>query len=162
MEAYQIIVDTSGADRLFRKFQPELHQYLVKFYHRAGFLTQREMRIQAPRGVSGIGLRETITYDVKEGHVIISPKKKYGKYDATVIELGRRPGKMPPWKQEWNPDFYKWSKSKGIEPFVLARSIARKGTRPTHFVRNTKEAVEPRINRWANEVVRDFTKHMNK
>ncbi len=159
--AYQVVIDTKRAEKLFGRFKPELESAIRKLYFRAGALTQREMRINAPKGVSAISIRESISFEVHQGYVEISPKKKFGKWDASVVELGRRPGKMPPWKKEWNPDFVKWADSKGIDPFVLARSIAKKGTKGAFFVKGTKEKIEPRVNRWANEVIRDFAKEMN-
>lgn len=50
----------------------------------------------------------------------IGPSTAYGYF----AEKGRRPGKMPPVSAVEG-----WARRKGIDPFVLARSIARKGTK---------------------------------
>lgn len=50
----------------------------------------------------------------------IGPSTAYGYY----AEKGRKPGRMPPIAA-----IEGWARRKGIDPFVLARSIARKGTK---------------------------------
>lgn len=50
----------------------------------------------------------------------IGPSTAYGYY----AEKGRKPGKMPP-----IASIASWANSKGIDPYVLARSIGRKGTK---------------------------------
>lgn len=58
--------------------------------------------------------------------VIVGTDKEY----AAPVEFGRRPGRMPP-PQAVAP----WARAHGMDPFVLARSIGRKGTRPHPFMR---------------------------
>lgn len=48
---------------------------------------------------------------------------------AIYLEKGRKPGKMPPVKA-----IEPWARRHGINPYMLARSIGRKGTKPHPFV----------------------------
>ena len=56
----------------------------------------------------------------------IIPRAEY----AAAAHDGRRPGKQPPVDA-----IRSWANSKGIDPFVLARSIGRKGTKGTPFLK---------------------------
>lgn len=155
-----IIVEDKKIKRKLGSFRKEYDGAMTGFYYKGGAITQRQMRINAPKGVSGIGVGETITFEVSANQVVISPKKKYGKYDATVIERGRRPGKMPPWRQEDNPDFFKWAEAHGIPPFALARSIGLHGTKANPFVKKTYDDVYPIIKKLANDTVEKLCEDM--
>lgn len=56
----------------------------------------------------------------------IGPRSKHAWY----AEHGRKPGRPPPIAA-----IEPWARAKGIDPFVLARSIGRKGTKGKEFVR---------------------------
>jgi hypothetical protein len=72
----------------------------------------------------------------------IGPSVAYGLY----AEKGRRPGKMPPIAA-----IAPWARRHGIDPFVLARSIARKGTKG-------KPYMLPAFNQNVSRVVSLFAK----
>jgi hypothetical protein len=55
----------------------------------------------------------------------IGPSVAYGLY----VERGRRPGKPPP-VSAIGP----WARRRGANPFLVARGIGRKGTRPRPFL----------------------------
>lgn len=55
----------------------------------------------------------------------IGPSVAYGLF----VEKGRAPGKMPPIGA-----IRGWAARKGINPYMLARAIARKGTKPHPFL----------------------------
>lgn len=55
----------------------------------------------------------------------IGPSVQYGLF----VERGRAPGKMPPIAA-----IAGWAARKGIDPFVLARSIGRKGTKARPYM----------------------------
>lgn len=64
------------------------------------------------------------------------PRNAHGYY----ADQGRRPGKPPPISA-----IEPWARAKGIDPFVLARSIGRKGTKGKRFVAPSLERNEARI-----------------
>lgn len=55
----------------------------------------------------------------------VGPSKAYGLF----VERGRRPGKYPPIAA-----IAGWARRHGIPPFLVARAIARRGTRAQPFV----------------------------
>lgn len=55
----------------------------------------------------------------------VGPTTRY----AFWVEYGRRPGKYPPIAA-----IEGWARRHGVHPFVVARAIARRGTRPQPFV----------------------------
>lgn len=75
--------------------------------------------------ISGTGL---------EGKV--GPSVAYGLY----VELGRRPGKMPPLRA-----IEGWARRHGINPFLVARAIGRKGIKAQPFLIPAFEKNQRRI-----------------
>ena len=90
--------------------------------------------------------------------------RKFGILSATVkatarhswlVQHGRRPGKMPsvdPTKAKSPKSAQRlidWAKAHNIEPFILARAIARKGTRAHPFMTAAivqgQQSLEPRM-----------------
>jgi hypothetical protein len=55
----------------------------------------------------------------------VGPTTRY----AFWVEYGRRPGRYPPLAA-----IAGWARRHGVHPFVVARAIARRGTRPQPFV----------------------------
>lgn len=86
--------------------------------------TQREL---APR-FSGELINSISTVVTGGGASItatIGPRVKYAQW----VERGRGPGRPPPVVA-----IEAWARAKGLNPYALARSIGRKGTRPHPFV----------------------------
>ena len=90
-------------------------------------------------------LIDSLDYDVKstaEGFILELQALEYLRY----VDSGRRPGKQPPTKP-----IEKWIKDKGIKgrdkkgrfikdkstAFLIARSIGKKGIKPTHVLEDT-------------------------
>lgn len=105
----------------------------------------------------------TFTGALRQG-IRMRSSRKFGILSATVkataphswlVQHGRRPGKMPSIdpRRAKSPKsaqrLANWAKAHGIEPFVLARSIARKGTRARPFmtaaILHGQQSLEPRI-----------------
>lgn len=55
----------------------------------------------------------------------VGPSARYGFW----VERGRRPGRQPPIAA-----IAGWARRHGVSPFVVARAIGRRGTRPQPFV----------------------------
>ncbi len=118
--------------------------------NRGSIMTQAEMRINAP--VFDGELRRSIRPKWQSADtVIVFSDSKH----APTVELGRRPnGKTPPY-HEGTP-LAKWVKVKmgaGVPAFLVARSIARKGTKGQHFARKTYVTMKPAINGMADQVI---------
>lgn len=92
----------------------------------------------APKDTGRLGgsITHTITGGGANLTSKIGPSVAYGLY----VEKGRRPGKMPPIGA-----IQGWASRKGINPYVLARSIARKGTRPRPYMIPAFEGNQGRV-----------------
>ena len=68
----------------------------------------------------------------------VGPTVRYGLW----VERGRRPGKAPPIEA-----IAGWARRHGVNPFVVARAIARRGTRPQPFVEPSLQRNLPALRR---------------
>lgn len=98
-------------------------------------------------------LASSITYDLI-GHPIplearIGPARGATTPYAAVMEYGRRPGKQPPIAA-----ISAWANAHGIPPFVLARSIGRKGIKGRFYMRRAAEAAGPFVQRQFDNAAR--------
>lgn len=66
----------------------------------------------------------------------VGPSVGYG----IIVERGRRPGKFPPISA-----IQGWARRHGVPPFLVARAIARRGTRPQPFVQPSLDNNRARI-----------------
>lgn len=89
-------------------------------------------------------------------------KRFYGKLEsstpyAPMVEFGTRPH-WPPWK---SPDFQAWARKRGLNAFLVARSISRKGTKANPFFDRSINDAQPGISEeWKkalDNIVRDIT-----
>lgn len=90
-------------------------------------LIEGDARKNAPQDTRR--LAGSITYSIRgtgaELTGRVGPSLRYGWF----VEHGRRPGKFPPLAAVSG-----WARRHGVSPFVVARAIARKGTRPQPFL----------------------------
>jgi len=68
----------------------------------------------------------------------VGPTVRYGLW----VERGRRPGKAPPIEA-----IAGWARRHGVNPFVVARAIARRGTRAQPFVEPSLQRNLPALRR---------------
>ena len=129
-----IKVDTGNVPHLGRRWRGEASGAVQRILANGSVIVQRSMRKNAPVGVT---------------------QRLAGNIQRTVGngEKGRKPGsRTPPWKNE---DFQRWVRAKlgNVSPFVVARSIARKGTQPQPFIEKTYKETEPQIQEYAARAI---------
>ena len=73
---------------------------------------------------------------------------------APFADKGRRPGKMPPVSV-----VERWAVAHGISPFLLARSIGRKGTKGNKFWQKTLEKAK---GQYFKEFIRNLKRDLKK
>lgn len=130
----------------------------VKFFHRVGLAVVEEAKPLTP--VDTGRLRASITYKITSEaqlprHVDIGTNAQYGPW----VHDGRKPGSaMPPVSA-----IGAWAKRKGIDasPFVLARSIARKGIRGRPFLADGLALAGPKIDRAMDMLGSDIEKEFS-
>lgn len=95
-------------------------------------------------------LKKSILYKVSNLEGVIRPTVKY----AIFVHEGTRPHWVP--KSEWalpTGSLYKWAKKKGLNPYLVARSIARKGTKKQPWMRKTFDTYESQVRKFFDESV---------
>lgn len=127
----KVTVDDARVKAMLKSAPERLHSGVSRLIRAAAINVQREMRIEAPVGVDGV-LRRSV--DVKETpgswEAEVSPTAKY----ADDIEDGRGPHWVS--AKEGSP-LARWAKFRGLNPFAVQRSIAKKGTKANPFVERT-------------------------
>lgn len=133
-----MIVSVKGLDSSIQKFDSlQVVTALNAGIKKSIFTLSATARKETPVGVSGF-LRAAYRERFDNLHGELVNTKDYAKY----VHDGRRPGKMPPLAP-----IALWVKRKGIgiPAFVIARSIARKGTKANPFLTRTIEKEETNI-----------------
>lgn len=145
-----ITVDAKAVEEAFRKAPDKVTAGIKKWLTRSSLLAERaskkHLRDSSSRGASG---RTLSSINSSEGSFKseIRPNTKYAEW----VEEGRRPGRMPPYQR--GTDLEKWARRVGINPFLVARAIARKGTKPKKFMFEAYKEVKPKIERDGNDMV---------
>lgn len=86
-------------------------------------LVEGTARSLAPKDTGRLG--GSITHQISGMTSRIGPSVAYGLF----VEKGRRPGKPPPVAA-----IAPWARRHGVNPFLVARAIGRRGTKPRPFL----------------------------
>lgn len=126
-------VDMENALEATKKAPEEMARAIKATLLEVAIYTQRAFRQNMPVGKTGM-LRRTTTYVwLGDTRVRVEPVEEYAEY----VEFGTRPH-FPP-VEAITP----WARMRGIEPWALAHSIAKHGTKAHPFLQRTYEQVEP-------------------
>lgn len=104
----------------------------------SGRMIESDAKRRAP--VDQGSLRQSIDTYPRGMSATVEAGVKYAPY----VEFGRPPGKQPPISS-----VERWSKKRGIEPFLVARKIGRFGTKPQPFF-------EPAIQKNKDNIRKEF------
>lgn len=116
----RIDVQIEGLPRLIRKLGPDrVRQPIERFLERAAATGERAVEAESPSATVRAGI--THRREGQQGHV-------KGPDLATFLNSGTR-AHMPPVAA-----LEGWAAAHGVDPFVVARSIARKGTKRRRFI----------------------------
>ena len=135
-------IEILGADRLANGLERAAVSTLPTTTHQAMQASLLLIEADARRGVKrDTGrLQNSISYSITGGGANLTgrvgPSVKYGIY----VERGRRPGKPPPVSA-----VAAWARRHGVNPFLVARAIGRKGVRPAPFLLPAYEKNKGRI-----------------
>lgn len=136
-------VKVYGVEELIRKLAPGrlVGKPARSFLNRWAIATERQAKANAPVGVTG-NLRRSLTHDVDSGEFPTSARVGTNTTYAPYVHEGTRP--------HWPPiaAITPWARKKGIPPYLVARSIARKGTKAQPFLRDAADSTEGRIPGW--------------
>lgn len=125
--AVDMIVDDRVLKARFAKAPVKTLKAVKLGINAASIVVSRGMQKEAPQHDGALSrsiTTTTTTYTAK-----VYPKAKY----AIFVEKGTRPH-FPPINA-----IEKWANDHGINPYVLAKSISKKGTKANPFVKNTSD-----------------------
>lgn len=151
-----IEVNAKQLKELMRRYPEAINNRIQRIYNDGSIIVQAAMRRNAPVGVTQDLARVERTVNSQGARVY--PKPKY----AIWVENGRRPGKMPPYQE--GSSLAKWValKMPGVPPFVVARAIAKKGTKPNPFVATTYRQTQPQVIQYAQTQIAQMTQELNR
>lgn len=155
-----ISIDDRQLRRLYKRYPEEIDGAFKRILSDGSIIVQKELRETAPVGVTQ-DLSRKIQRTVSRTQARIRPMAGYTYW----VEHGRGAGKMPPWSGSEGEDFRKWVALKlgaSVPPFVVARAIARNGTKPQPFVEPAYKKTEPLVRRYAESEVNRITSILNR
>lgn len=143
-------IDSAAVQKLLASGAKNVANAKKEILDRASIMTQAEMRVNAP--VFDGELRASIRPKWESPDtVVVFSDKNY----APAIEFGRKPGgKLPPYKN--GTPLAKWVRIKmgeDVPPYLVARSIARKGTKGQKFAAKTYATMKPAVITMSNQVI---------
>ncbi len=152
----EIKIEVTGLQEVTRKLQTDalLGESLSTAMEASAINVQRLARQNAPswRNV----LRNSITYDLK-GSILplqarIGPMRGPATQYASVMEFGREAGSRQPPVAAITP----WALAKGLNPYVVARLIARKGIKGRFYMKRAAQESQEFIRRRFEDAVKDI------
>ena len=137
--ALGVEIDAKEVTRLFKSAPEVTTRRVRQLIEGSAIDVQREMTIAANVGVTG-NLRRSVRYKMNPAQLEaeIKPDANY----ADAVEYGTKPHYV---SVRPGTPLAQWARLKGINPYALQRSIARKGTKPHPFVKPTYNKMRPRV-----------------
>lgn len=153
MPTLTIDVDSAQVEAMLQRAPSMVRARLTRTLTIAAIDTQRELRKAVNVGVTG-DTRKSIKYEINGLTATVGPTAK----SANPLEFGSRPHWVS--VKEGSP-LRDWADAKGINPYALQRSIAKKGTKAHPFVKPTYTLMEPRISRLFDTEFAALTAELN-
>ena len=146
-----LVVDDKAVRRVFAQAPQRAVARMGQLIEGAAIDIQREMRMRVNVGATG-ETRRSINYRIGGRGLEAEIKPQLDQRRVAALEYGSRP--------HWTSvrpgtSLYRWATHKGINPFAVQRSIARKGTKAHPFIEPTYRLMAPRVN---SDIVRGMAK----
>lgn len=148
-----IQVDAREVRNAMHKAPGVVRSGLTKWVNRTAALSERTAKTNVPPHVDTGRLENSISID--RSGTLSAAVKPHAKY-AVFVHEGRRPGRMPPFQP--GTELNRWATKRGMNPFLVARSIGRKGTKPHKFMDKTYRTVKPLAERDASRTVEEIVR----
>jgi len=150
-------IDSAELEAAFNKSPIIVATRLQTWVVTSALKTERESKQQLRRMVSSATSGQTLSsINTKTGFLQaeIRAHTDYAKYTIT----GRGPGKMPPFGD--GSDLANWARRAGINPFLVARAIGRKGTKGIPYMEDAYQNIKNEINRDGDTAVEQIIKDL--
>lgn len=142
-----ITVDSKALQAAFNRAPGKVVSGLNSWVSRTALRTEREAKMQVPPRIDTGQTQNSITTLKGRLSATVRPTAKH----AIFVHEGRRAGKMPPYQA--GTHLNAWAKRRGIPPFLVARAIGRKGTKPHKFMDKAYRIVKPSAERDAERTL---------
>ncbi len=147
-----IDVDAKALTAALERAPVKVTAGLNTWIYRTAIRTEQQAKFQVPPNVDTGIMRSSIHTRIGNLKAVVTPTTKYARF----VHEGRKPGgKMPPYK---TGSLNRWATKRGMNPFLVARSIARKGTKPNKFMDKAYKIVKPGAEREANIILTDIVR----
>jgi len=151
---------TMDVDQLRRAFDkaPEIvTRRLQDWVSKSTLRAERESKLQLKAmGSSYMSGRTSNSIRTTPGF-LEGETRAHTDYAQWTIE-GRKPGKMPPFQP--GSDLEMWARRAGINPFVVARAIGRKGTKGVPYMAEAYKNIEDKVNSDARNVIDEIVRDL--
>lgn len=152
--AFEIHVENLNEIReVFRQFPVIADEEIQNGLEKAGKLITKIEKGEVPIGVSN-QLRQSIMMKLIPNNVTIAPNKNY----AVSVHEGTPPHYVP--VNNPRDPLRIWAISKGLNPYAVQKSIAKKGTKPNPFVERTVSKAEGEVRRIFSQVLENIIKRI--
>lgn len=145
-----IDMDSTALRESFRRAPTVVTQKLNAWIYTTALRTERSAKQHVPPNVDTGQLESSIHTFPGRLQAEVKPTAKY----AIYVHEGRKPGRMPPWRE--GTPLNAWARRHSIPPFMAARAIARKGTKGNPFMDKAYEEVKPIAERGARDTLTDI------
>lgn len=146
------IINLKEIQAVYKKF-PKIAGKQIKLAIKSSLLDiEGRAKSFAPVDTGGLGNDTVVDADERGGSLIF--KKNY----AVFVHEGRAPGSFPPFKK--NTSLEKWARRKGIPAFLVARKIAKKGTKANPFLKKAVDARRTMTNNRFRQALFNITKSL--
>lgn len=153
-DAFNVEIDDHEVQQMLKK-APDKVRNTIKLVLYAGAIdTQAHAREEEAPTFDG-GLRRNIKVRIYPDKAEITSDAKY----SAPIEYGRRAGKHVPVRE--GVGLHKWATSKGLNPYAVAKSIFKKGTKPNPFMKRTHDIMKPKVENLANRKFNQLIEELN-
>lgn len=152
-----VTIEIKGLDKLMKmadKYPAIAEKHVNKAINRSLIMVMDDAKRNAPFGVSG-NLKQN--WNLRMGRFegsLSSGANSNGFYYGSAVEYGTRPH-FPPISA-----LSLWSRRKGLNPFVIARSISQKGTKANPFfsraVKGRKGDIDAEFSKALTNIINDL------
>lgn len=135
------------------KYPAVSEKHVTKAIQRSLIRIQDKAKKSAPFGTSGSLRQNWVIQMGRFQGALASGAKSNGYPYGTAIEFGTAPHRIP---VQGNPQFMLWAQRKGLNPYAVAASIAKKGTKPQPFFQKAADDSEQEIERELDKAINDI------
>ena len=128
---FKVEMDSAALTRAFSLAPVTTKIALQDWVSRSTLRAERAEKSRFVEMVSANSSGRTITSIKSHIGVLEGEAKSDTEYNYWVVH-GRKPGKMPPFQE--GSDLAAWARRAGVDPFLVARSIAKNGTKGIPYV----------------------------